>query len=264
MITNWIITGDCHGKVNRFDSYTYPRDGTVGIIILGDAGINYYLNKSDNKVKEKLQNSGYKFYLVRGNHEARPEDVPGVSYVYDEEVKGNVGLDEKYPAIHYFIDGYSYDIDGHPCLVIGGAYSIDKNYRLSRGYPYIWFENEQLTPEERESILKKVKGQKYDFIFTHTCPRSWEPTDLFLNSIDQDTVDKSMEDWLDEVKDAITFQVWLFGHFHADRIERFGVEQYYLYNETLSDIWNRWSDLKGWEYEMRPPYRNYSFRMESV
>lgn len=250
-IKEWVITGDCHGDMSRFDDYTYPRNGSTAIIILGDAGVNYYLNKRDTSAKKKLQNSGYQFYLVRGNHEARPEDCEGIKWSYDRTIKGVVGTDMNFPAIHYFCDGYIYTINQHSVLVIGGAYSIDKYYRLSKGYPYQWFENEQLNANEREEILNKIKGQEFDFVLTHTCPKSFEPVDLFIPGINQSQIDKSMENWLEDVKLNIKYKIWLFGHFHADRIEKRNVEQYYKANDTLNNIWDRWTKKENPEWWIR-------------
>lgn len=255
MIKTWIITGDCHGDMSRFANYVYPRDGTTGIIILGDAGVNYYMNNRDTSVKKKLQNSGYQFYLVRGNHEARPEDCKGVEWTYDSNVSGIVGIDTYAPTIHYFRDGDIYNINNRRCLVIGGAYSVDKFYRLSRGYPYQWFENEQLDPKEREEIFEKVKGQEFDFVLTHTCPRAWEPIDLFIAGLNQNNIDKSKENWLDDIKNVIKYKVWLFGHFHADRIEKHKVQQFFKTEENLETIWDRWTSLeKPEEWFERSPY----------
>ena len=257
MIKTWVVTGDCHGDMNRFKDYVYPRDGSTGIIILGDAGVNYYMNNRDSSAKKKLQNSGYEYYLVRGNHEARPEDCEGVEWTYDSNVAGIVGIDTSYPAIHYFRDGDTYDINNHRCLVIGGAYSIDKFYRLSRGYPYQWFANEQLDAKEREEIFERVKGQEFDFVLTHTCPRAWEPVDLFIAGLDQDNIDKTMENWLDDIKDVIKYKVWLFGHFHADRIEKYKVEQYFTAHDELETIWKRWTELSEPEWWIRrSPFSN--------
>ena len=257
MIETWVVTGDCHGDMSRFAYYDYPRDGTTGVIILGDAGVNYYMNNRDTSAKKKLQSTGYQFYLIRGNHEARPENCEGINWVYDENVEGMVGIDAAFPAIHYLIDGAEYFIGGYTCLILGGAYSIDKNYRLAKGYPYQWFEDEQLNEEEREVIYNNVKDKDFDFVLSHTCPRNWEPTDLFMSGINQDNVDKSTEDWLEKVKEAIKYRIWLFGHFHADRIERPKVEQYYKKSDTLDAIWNRWnnSNRPEWWIE-RGPFAN--------
>ena len=40
------------------------------------------------------------------------------------------------------------------------------------------------------------------------------PTHLFIQSIDQSKVDKSMEKWMQTVADNISFDKWYFGHFH--------------------------------------------------
>jgi 3-oxoacid CoA-transferase subunit A len=178
--------------------------------------------------------------------------------MYDENVKGDVYIDDEFPNIRYFKDGGIYDINGHRTLVIGGAYSVDKWYRLSRAglneqtndpAKTGWFPSELLTEDEMSAITCNVFGQEFDFVFSHTCPLSWEPRDLFLSFIDQSTVDKSMEQWLDVIKADIRWGVWCFGHFHKDRIERPRVEQFYGNIEDLEAVWNRWFDEKTIEHE---------------
>ena len=100
-------------------------------------------------------------------------------------------------------------------MVLGGAYSVDKYYRLTFGRK--WFKGEQLSADEMEAISKKYKGDHFNLVLTHTCPRSWQPTDLFLSGIPQSSVDNSMENWMEEFKDTIDFDYWLFGHYHDDR-----------------------------------------------
>lgn len=250
----WHITGDTHGNFNRFNKYQFENPENHAVIILGDAGFNFYLNKTDNKNKKVVNNYGFKIYCVRGNHEERPEKIPGIHPFYDEEVKGIVLKEVKYPNIRYFIDGNVYTIQGYTFLVLGGAYSIDKDYRIENHYP--WFEYEQLTEKEKSHIYNEVKGKRFDFVLSHTCPISWEPTDLFLNYINQSKVDKSMELWLEEIKNIIGFKVWLFGHYHADRLERPGVEMFHLDTEELDNIIERWFSGKAidWWLEKSPNY----------
>lgn len=238
MINAWTITGDTHGDMTRFYNLQDSDPSTIGIIILGDAGCNYYLNKRDDKTKQKLEDTGYSYFLVRGNHEERPENIKNMITIYNEDIQGEVFWEEKFPHIFYLKDGGIYNFSGHKTLVIGGAYSVDKYYRLSMGYQ--WFSEEQLTTTEMKKINAKNFGQKFDFVFTHTCPISWEPTDLFLSMINQETVDKTMEVWLDEFKDEIQWNIWLFGHYHADRLERPHVEMFYKDMEDLDTIWERW------------------------
>ena len=93
--------------------------------------------------------------------------------------------------------------------------------------------NEHLDAKERAEIFEKVRGNSYDVVLTHTCPSSWRPVDLFLPQIDQSTVDNTMEDWLEDVKNSITWGRWCFGHYHADRIERENVKQFYFCYELF-------------------------------
>lgn len=275
MIKNWIVTGDTHGGMS-----TITRVGNIarnmpeckpeetGIIILGDAGLNFYLNKTDKKYKKMLDNMGYHIYCVRGNHEQRPELIAGMHLENDFQVGNMTWMEEEFPNIRYFADGGNYIIGGHPTLVIGGAYSVDKYWRLIRaGYSKNdgdiadpkkcgWFKDECLTQEEMVAIYEGNKGKKFDLVLTHTCPFEWEPTDLFLGCIDQTTVNTDMEVWMDFFKDYIDWNVWLFGHFHADRIERPHVQQFYMDYENLDAIWNRWNDkctyTDEWDLDKSP------------
>lgn len=269
MIKNWIVTGDTHGGmsiINRVSKIQINmpecKPEETGIIILGDAGLNFYLNKTDKKYKKMLNDMGYHIYCVRGNHEERPENITGMHFDNDYNVCNMTWVEDEYPNIRYFADGGNYFIGGHSVLVIGGAYSVDKWYRLSRAGIYNgadakyanpkqtgWFPSELLTAEEMNMISDNVKGKHFDFVLSHTCPYSWEPTDLFLGFIDQSTVDQSMEIWMDELKETFSWNTWLFGHFHADRIERPHVEQMYNDYELLNTIWNRWNDKNTYHNE---------------
>ncbi len=252
----WMLTGDCHGVFTRF--YNLPKDEEIGMIILGDAGFNFYLNKTDErKKKEVCENYPHiTFYCVRGNHECRPQDLPNIEKIFDENVHGVVYIESNYPNIRYFLDYGLYCIDGYNCYVIGGAYSVDKYWRLEQASlteenndpkKSGWFTDELLTKEEMDRAIEQIynfkdMGKSIDFIFSHTCPYDWEPRDLFLGFIDQSTVDESMEKWMNKIKEDIHFFAWCFGHFHADRLERPHVEQYYHNMEEFNTIYKRWKD----------------------
>lgn len=265
MLKNFIITGDTHGRVAaRLESIQISYPGFLpeetAVIILGDAGINYWLNNSDKKNKKIISAYGYTIYCVRGNHEEHPKNL-GYDLVFDPEVGNHVRIESEFPLIRYLSDGSVYNFGGHDTLVIGGAYSIDKWYRLAKaketGYSG-WFEDEQLTEEEMESILNLHAGAEFDFILSHTCPSYYEPTDLFLPFVDQSTVDKSMEQWMNRVADQVGWKIWCFGHFHADRVESPCVEQFYYRADTIDSIWDRWygekysNPMKDWSLDLSP------------
>lgn len=250
---------DSHGGINTIERLTKVKEDfpnytpeETAIIILGDCGINFYLNDTDKRYKKMINDYSYQLFLVKGNHEEDPANISTMSIVYNNEVNNEVYEEEDYPNIHYFIDGYKYIINNYSVLVVGGAYSIDKEMRLIRaGYSLEeaeianpkkcgWFKDECLSVEKRNKILAANKGKSYDFILSHTCPICWEPYDLFLPFIDQSKVDKSMEIFLNDLKEEVNWGCWLFGHYHHDRYERPHVEQFFEHFDTLEAVAARW------------------------
>lgn len=246
MVKKFWITGDTHGAVTpRLDVLLCEEDFVPeenALIILGDVGLNYYLNKKDQRHKREVESKGLYLYCVRGNHEARPKDVKGLHRIHDENVGGTVWIEDEFPHIRYFSDWGIYNIQGLRTLVVGGAYSVDKYYRIQNNFR--WFENELLSEGEMASCLRNVTIEPlpFDLVLTHTCPLSLQPTDLFLGFIDQSTVDNSMEVWMEKLANSITWKIWLFGHYHQDRIEWPHVEQFYIEIEPLMNIIERWSN----------------------
>lgn len=241
-ISEIYITGDTHGAVaSRVGQLLYNNNvipEETALIILGDAGLNYYSGKKDRKHKAEVEEKGVYVYCVRGNHEARPGEKLGMHLINDEFVGGAVWIEDEFPHIRYFTEWGIYNIEGMHTLVIGGAYSVDKYYRIAQGFK--WFENEQLTDFEMDSCYRNTKDRHFDLVLAHTCPKSWQPTDLFLGVVDQSTVDDTMEKWLDKLMANIDWDLYLFGHYHADRVELPHIEQFYWEIEPLKSIQERW------------------------
>ena len=210
------ITGDTHGDLSRFDELKLNPNYQNNIIILGDSGFLYhnYFSVQACYMREKAKQYNMVFYLVRGNHEDRPQNNPALEKIEDMNIGNFVYVDPAYAHIRYLIDGEVYNFDGLNCLVLGGAYSVDKQYRLLRGMK--WFEDEQLTEEEMSQIYDRFKGWHFDFILSHTCPYSWRPTHMFLPMIDQATVDNSMELFFEKYKNDFDYDMWLWGHYHEN------------------------------------------------
>jgi 3-oxoacid CoA-transferase subunit A len=253
-IMNWLVRGDCHGSfywMNQQLNEYKPEE--TAIILLGDAGLNFYLNKTDERTKKEVEAKGYYLYCVRGNHECRPEHLPNINYMYDKNVNNFVMYEPNYPHIRYFKNYGIYQIHGYNCLVIGGAYSVDKWYRLAQfnmteatNIPKKtgWFADEclsELEMKDLDRILDEAKYIRFDFVFSHTCPKKYQPVDMFLGFIDQSKVDNSMEVWMDKITEKIVVNsARCFGHYHADRIEKPHVEQYFNDIEKLDTIKERW------------------------
>ena len=215
------ITGDTHGKFDRIDEFCRriqpAADDTL--IILGDAGFNYYRNKRDAATKAFASGFPCTLFCIHGNHEIRPQNIP----TYKERVYhgGRVLYEEAYPNIVFAIDGEIYDFDGFKCIVIGGAYSVDKYYRLARGWA--WFSDEQPSDEIKRRVEERLEAENYcvDIVLSHTCPLRYQPIEAFISTLDQSTVDASTEEWLGKLEEKLTYKKWYCGHFHiAKRIDR--------------------------------------------
>ena len=205
------ITGDTHREFYKL--YDIEKNKDNMLIILGDVGINYYLDERDKKLKEQLNSYNIKLFCIQGNHEERPENIS--TYKEFDMFGGKVFIEEEYPNLIFAKNGELYNMDNKKVLVIGGAYSVDKNYRIIYGYP--WFKDEQLSKEEMDNILNKYKGQYIDIVLSHTCPLKYEPTEVFMKGIDQSNVDKSMEKFLDKVEQSINYGKWYCGHYHTEK-----------------------------------------------
>lgn len=199
------ITGDTHGKFNRiFDFYDFH----IGLseedilIILGDAGINFYGGVTDIRLKRKISKLPLTIFCIHGNHEMRPESIP----TYHQKIwnGGLVHFEDAFPKILFAQDGEIFKLNKKECIVIGGAYSIDKFYRLYMKHP--WFKDEQPSEEIKQYVESNLMhtGWKIDTVLSHTCPLKYEPTEVFLNFVDQSEVDKSTEIWLDEIENKLT------------------------------------------------------------
>lgn len=130
---------------------------------------------------------------------------------------GIVYYEEDYPNLLFAKDGEIYDFDGKRVLVIGGAYSVDKEYRILNNLG--WWDDEQPSNETKEKILKKLEsGLEVDFVLTHTCPYKYLPYEVFLKGIDQSKVDQSTEKFLDIVEDKLKYKKWYCGHYHTNKV----------------------------------------------
>ena len=213
----YYITGDTHGdftRIERFCERFHPTRDDV-MIILGDAGFNYYGGKRDQRVKQRKAEMPITIFSIHGNHEMRPGKIP--SYHLQQWHGGMVFVEDAYPSLLFAVDGEVFDMGGLQTIAIGGAYSVDKYYRLMNGWN--WWPDEQPTPEMKKGIEKCLDYQhwKVDVVLSHTVPLKYEPVEVFLPQIDQSQVDKSTETWLDSIEDLLAYRHWYAGHYHTEK-----------------------------------------------
>ena len=223
-------TGDIHGQkydIVRFCKRNKPLKNDI-IIILGDVGANYSLDIRDVELKTALDNLKPTIFCVHGNHEMRPHSIS--SYKTKKWNGGIVWYEEEYPSLLFAKDGEIYNLEGLRHIVIGGAYSVDKFYRITRGYN--WWEDEQPSEEIKQYVERQLKDNSIDVILSHTCPFKYEPIEAFIPGIDESTVDVSTEKWLDKIEESTDYKAWFCGHWHIDkRIDKI----HFLFNRFESN-----------------------------
>lgn len=211
------LTGNTHGRFERIACFCrdYRTTREDVLIILGDAGVNYYLNHRDETLKQYIATMPITLLCIHGNHEARPTAALGYEPV--ECFGGTVMAQREYPNLLFALDGVVYELCGRSCIAIGGAYSIDKEYRLLRGAA--WWPDEQPSAEIKRRVERALasRGWQVDAVLSHTTPLSYEPTEAFLPFIDQSSVDTSTERWLDEIEHRLDYGRWYAGHFHTTK-----------------------------------------------
>lgn len=209
------FTGDIHGDWSplvEFINRVQPSKNDI-IILLGDVGLNYHGGRLDKQMKIVLNDLEIPFLCVHGNHEKRPATIP--TYITKEWNGGTVWYEPHYPNLIFAKDGEIYTINGLRYLVIGGAYSVDKYYRLLHGYG--WWADEQPSEEIKAYVEQQVASKSFDVILSHTCPFKYIPREMFLPMVDQSMVDDSTERWLDKIEDQADYKAWFCGHWHTDK-----------------------------------------------
>lgn len=261
MIGKIYVMGDIHGSFKpirdfhlRHNTNKEYNEADKTMILLGDAGLNFFFNHRDEEFKRKLGKYPFTYFVVRGNHEERPsicaEKNP--DKWHQEPMWGwNVWVENDYPYIKYAMDyvtmyfiPYKNEEDERcmpsiaKTLVIPGAYSVDKYKRLQAGWS--WFPQEQLSESEKltgKSLLDAFDW-KCDLVLSHTCPIIYEPTDLFLSVVDQSMVEKDMERYLGEIEYKLNYKAWMWGHYHQfrDYPRTDGRYRTMLFNDAALDL----------------------------
>ena len=208
------ITGDTHGSFERVESFCErmktKRDDIL--IILGDAGINFSGLRYDRLKKELLEELPITIFAIHGNHEQRPYTIE--SYKEREWNGGIVYYEEDFPSILFAKDGEIFNLGGLQTIVMGGAYSIDKTYRLAYGYS--WWEDEQPSDEIKRYVENQLDSVKWniDVVLSHTTPLKYEPVEVFMTGVDQSKVDKTTEIWLDKIENRLSYKKWYLSLIH--------------------------------------------------
>ena len=204
------LKGDIHG--NLFEIIDFINRFNLGkndnIIILGDCGIAWRKDKKDLDQNIKLWNecgNGVKLYFIDGNHE-------NFNILNSLPIENNMG--KIADNIYHLRRGQVYEFENKKILVCGGADSIDKYRRIEN---FTWWKEETISQE----TIDDIPAGHYDYVLTHCCPRSiFEKNRIYLSTLqflDENKINHSSEDMLEQLKNKITFDHWFFAHYHINR-----------------------------------------------
>lgn len=127
-----IVCGDIHADWNSLNRLVDEQHPDI-ILQVGDFG--YWPNF--HFPMDKLDMQSTTLYFCPGNH----EDWNALDALEDLEI---------HPNIFYMPKGSLLTLDsGHNILFMGGAYSIDKAYRIPM---YSWFPQEEVSHEDLENL----------------------------------------------------------------------------------------------------------------
>ncbi|NLO85285.1 MAG: hypothetical protein GX096_07645 [Clostridiales bacterium] len=203
------LTGDTHGKPARLSSQAMPFSKKWGkndmLIVCGDFG--YLANgaaKEDLLLRE-LALRPYTICFLDGNR----DNIDLLNTYPVTQWHGGMVHRIRHNIIH-LMRGQVYEVDQHKIFTMGGGYSIDR-YRLHEGVD--WWANEMPSSAEYETARQNLQaaGMEVDYILTHTSPTSASQEIFAANAQEQE-----LSDFLQCVKDEVTYQKWYFGHVHMD------------------------------------------------
>lgn len=193
------IMGDVHGEWWALSLFAKRAEklGVKALIQVGDFGFGRGLME--------LQELNIDIYAIGGNHESWP-------MLREHDLKTEPVRMSK--NVWYVPRGCSFEVDGRRVLGVGGAASIDYNYRTAGKS---WFPADEIVLFEH--VEKALKTPAPDIIVTHTIPETVlkrllpGPTPNFGQS----------KDWFDPSGAALDLLLekypqtpWYAGHFHKE------------------------------------------------
>lgn len=229
------ITGDthCDTDIHKLSSKVWKGQNSLKrddvLLIAGDFGLPWVTgeSKTDKYMLEWYSEKPYTIVFVDGNHDnedALRNEYEVVSYrgAKCHKLRGNV---------FHLMRGEVLHIDDHRILGIGGARSVDIEYRI----PHIsWWPDEEPSYGEVQHALENLIKEKPDIIISHDAPRSVVPK-LYGEAGNVTWTQKALEEIKETAeKNSITISGWYFGHHHTDEdIDIGGTHFHALYNTVV-------------------------------
>jgi hypothetical protein len=208
-----IVCGDVHGYFSILNNVINKQKPDI-ILQAGDFG--YWPGHCDLR---QLKNRATKIYFCPGNH----ENWDALDKITDYQIAPNVWYMPKGSVLSLE--------DGRNILFMGGADSIDKDWRTPG---YDWFPQELIN--EVDMLKLPPIGTKVDIVISHTCPKEFDmkSTLPFTGKLE----DPSRK-YLSYILDTYKPKEWYFGHWHSFKEDTYKECKWTCLNENTASNWWR-------------------------
>ena len=211
-INRLVFCGDIHGELPTLIYLITNRYNLTNcaVIVVGDFGVGFeskaHIDQIYNRYKYRLERNNAIIYAIRGNHDD-PE------YFKDPENSFD------YERMKLLKDHTVYNIAGKKIYTIGGANSIDIDWRLDFNEQHkdttgrkVWWEGEDIVKLD----VDKLPTEPVDFIISHEAPLSFSPIISRTKEMSAEVYGKVLDSrlYLNEVLKNMRTKYWIYGHYH--------------------------------------------------
>ena len=242
-----MFLGDIHGNFNIINQYVKMYDiKDTHIIQVGDFGVGFSRFEKEKRMLEmyhtQLVNNNVHVWAIRGNYDYKP--------YFDNDPFG-------FTNIHLVADYTVLNLADKKILCIGGAVSVDREFRYTKKQKQGIYENnigiESWWPDEIFVLdIDKLKELRdINIMVTHTCPDYCPPDNTFglgyfVEGIIKETGDNQLRTDLNFERNQVTqafnivkmnndIEFAYYGHFHkSDNINILGTKHRLL---KVNELW---------------------------
>lgn len=232
------VAGDWHGNTQWAVSAINQmceklEDQTQAIILqLGDFGIWRKNDRYQKEISKALDNNDALLYFIDGNHENHPllakyldskrrklewetsNRSPESTWPFwagdrgDWDIPNGVEIEE---WLYWLPRGSRWEWHGKKWLAVGGAVSVDQNWRREG---FDWFPEEVISQTQKRAIIARGPA---DVMITHDCPDFYHPYDESNPyGFNWGLLAKAREhaQLLQEIVEAVQPSYLMHGHYH--------------------------------------------------
>lgn len=209
-----LVAGDTHGDVNHLRHLiaVAKRHDCPAVFVLGDFGFWAHFKTGVEFLDHLDKHAGREnvlVYFLDGNHDKT--SLVMSLYSHDRDAEGFVRVRDN---VLYAPRGHRWTWAGTRFITLGGAFSVDKDYRLEkerlerRGPGTYWFPEEEMTDEDMATFL--LDNTPVDIMLAHDKPHAsnpgWNRKNILECSFNQHRLQMAVH--------ALEPQLFLHGHLH--------------------------------------------------